>query len=89
MKDNKYDIINIGVDDMKTVFFIRHSKPGKCSFIYSKSSIQIKNEKKRLTTEGINIAQKVFSNNEFNNIKEVYSSNYLRAYQTAKILAKK
>ena len=74
---------------MKTVFFIRHSKPGKCSFIYSKSSIQIKNEKKKLTTEGINIAQKVFSNNEFNNIEEVYSSNYLRAYQTARILAKK
>ena len=74
---------------MKTIFLIRHSKPGKCSFVYNNSGIQIKNEKKKLTNEGRKYAKQFFSNKEFDNISEIYSSNYLRAYQTAKILAKK
>lgn len=74
---------------IKTVYFIRHSKPGKCSYIYNFFNIQIKNEKKRLTKEGMQIAEHFFGNKEFDDIGEIYSSNYLRAYQTAKILAKK
>lgn len=74
---------------MKTVYLIRHSKPGGYSFIYKNSSLQVKNEKKKLTKEGKNIAKEFFSNDEFNNIEEIYSSYYLRAYQTAKILASK
>ena len=74
---------------MKTIYFIRHSKAGECGLLYKTCSVQIKNEKSKLTTEGINLAKKIFENKEFKNIEEIYSSNYLRAYQTAKILAKK
>lgn len=74
---------------MKIVYFIRHSKPGNCSFIFKNTSIQTKNEKKKLTKEGKLIAQTLFNNDEFDCIEEIYSSNYLRAYQTAKLLAKK
>lgn len=74
---------------MKTIYFIRHSKPGNCSLIYRNSSIQKKNEKKKLTKEGKIIAQRLFSRHELDYIEEIYSSNYLRAYQTAKILAKR
>jgi 2,3-bisphosphoglycerate-dependent phosphoglycerate mutase len=74
---------------MKVIYFIRHSKPGNCSFIYRNSNIQIKNEMKKLTKEGKSFAKKLFSDKEFDCIEEIYSSNYLRAYQTAKILAKR
>ena len=74
---------------MKVIYFIRHSKPGNCSIIFRNSNLQIKNEKKKLTKEGRNIAKKIFDNKEFDCIEEIYSSNYLRSYQTAKILAKK
>ena len=73
---------------MKTVYLIRHSKPGNCSFIYRNSDLQTKNEKKKLTKEGKKKAKLFFENEEFKNIKEIYSSNYLRAIQTAKILGK-
>ena len=74
---------------MKIIYFIRHSQPGNCSTIFKNSSIQMKNEKKKLTKEGQKIAKDFFSKHEFDNIEEIYSSNYLRAYQTAKILAKR
>ena len=74
---------------MKVIYFIRHSKPGNCSIIFRNSNLQIKNEKKKLTKEGRNIAKNIFDNKEFDCIEEIYSSNYLRSYQTAKILAKK
>ncbi len=74
---------------MKTLYFIRHSKPGKCSFLYKFSSSQVQNEKTNLTKEGKILARKVLGNSEFDNVEEIYSSNYLRAYQTAKELAKR
>ncbi len=74
---------------MTTVYLIRHSKPGKCSILFKYSSLQIKNEKRKLTREGKMMAQKFFNNKEFACIDEIYSSNYLRAYQTANILSKR
>lgn len=74
---------------MKVIYFIRHSKPGDCSFIFKNSSIQTKNEKKKLSKEGKNLAKEFFCDKEFDCIEEIYSSNYLRAYQTSKILAKR
>ena len=66
---------------MKVIYFIRHSKPGNCSFMFRNSNIQIKNEKRHLTKEGRKLAKKFFSDKEFDCIEEIYSSNYLRAYQ--------
>lgn len=72
---------------MKEVFFIRHSKPGNCNFIYKWSSLQKKEEKKKLTKDGKKLAKEFFHNAIFDEIEEIYSSNYLRAYETAKILS--
>lgn len=47
---------------IKEVFFIRHSKPGKCCPLYKWFSLQKQNEKKRLTNEGKLLAEKVFQN---------------------------
>ena len=74
---------------IKEVFFIRHSKPGKCCPLYKWFSLQKQNEKKRLTNEGKLLAEKAFQDEMFKNIEEIYSSNYLRTYQTAKILSRK
>ena len=74
---------------IKEVFFIRHSKPGKCCPLYKWFSLQKQNEKKRLINEGKLLAEKAFQDEMFKNIEEIYSSNYLRTYQTAKILSRK
>ena len=74
---------------MKEVLFIRHSKAGKCPVIYSKYSLQKQNEKKSLTRDGIILAKNKFQDKVFNNIEEIYTSNYTRAVKTAKILASK
>ena len=74
---------------MTTVYLIRHSKPLKVNNALNKDILQIQNEKNCLSIEGEKIAQDKFKNEEFNNLDIIYSSNYVRAIQTAKYLAEK
>ncbi len=74
---------------MTTVYLIRHSKPLKVNNEFNDDSLQIQNEKSSLSIDGERIAQDKFKNSEFNNIDVLYSSNYVRAIQTAKYLADK
>lgn len=74
---------------MTIVYLVRHSKPLKVNNNHTKDSLQIQNEKKILSSEGEALAEKHFSNEIFNNIDCVYSSNYIRAISTAKYVAEK
>ncbi|MCI6265441.1 MAG: phosphoglycerate mutase family protein [Erysipelotrichaceae bacterium] len=74
---------------MKTIYFIRHSKPIDVNNEFNDESLQEKNEKRILSIEGEQIAFNWFNHDEFDNIKEVFSSNYVRAIGTAKYLADK
>ena len=74
---------------MTTVYLIRHSKPLKVNNEYNSDSLQVQNEKNCLSIEGEEIANNKFNNDEFNNIDILFSSNYVRAIQTAKYLANK
>lgn len=74
---------------MTEIYFIRNSKPLDLDNNYNNESLQEKNEKVILSVEGEKIAKSKFSNIEFDNIKEIYSSNYVRAIGTAKYLAEK
>ena len=72
---------------MTTIYLIRHSKPLKVNNDFNDDNLQIQNEKSCLSLEGENIAQEKLSVDEFENIDSLYSSNYVRAIQTAKYLA--
>ena len=72
---------------MTEVYLIRHSKPIDVIHEIDRDNFQIQNEKKCLSIEGEKIAEEKFKNNEFNNIDILYSSNYVRAIQTAKYIA--
>lgn len=74
---------------MTIVYLVRHSKTLKVNNSYTKDSLQIQNEKKILSSKGETLAEKHFSNEIFNNIDSVYSSNYIRAISTAKYVAEK
>lgn len=74
---------------MTIVYLVRHSKPLKVNNNHTKDSLQIQNEKKILSSEGEALAEKHFSDEIFNNIDCVYSSNYIRAISTAKYVAEK
>ena len=74
---------------MTTVYLIRHSKTLKVNNILNEESLQIQNEKLSLSLEGESIAKEKLNNNEFNDIDIVYSSNYVRAIQTAKYIEEK
>lgn len=74
---------------VKTIYFIRHSKPIDVNNDFNEESLQEKNEKRILSIEGEQIAFNWFNHDEFDNIKEVFSSNYVRAIGTAKYLAVK
>ena len=74
---------------MKTLYLMRHSKPLNVNNEQNSDSLQIQNEKKTLSIEGEEIAKNRFNNKEFDNIDVVFSSNYVRAIQTAKYLSEK
>lgn len=74
---------------MTTIYLIRHSKPLNVNNNLSDDNLQVQNEKKSLSIEGEQMAKEKLSNNEFNNLDVLYSSNYVRAIQTAKYLAEK
>ena len=74
---------------VKTIYFIRHSKPINANNDFNDESLQEINEKRILSVEGEQIAFNWFNNDEFDDIGEVYSSNYVRTIGTAKYLAVK
>lgn len=74
---------------MTTIYLIRHSKPLKINNAFNNDNLQIQNEKSSLSIEGENIAKEKLNNKEFDNIDILFSSNYVRAIQTAKYLAEK
>ena len=63
---------------MKIVYLIRHSTPNR---------INVPNKEIPLSEEGILKANKIKEIINLNEIDEVYSSSYKRAYETAKILS--
>ena len=72
---------------MTTIYLIRHSKPLKVNNTFNNDNFQIQDEKLSLSLEGEQIAQEKFSKNEFDNLNVIFSSNYVRAIQTAKYLS--
>ena len=74
---------------MKTIYLIRHSKTLKVNNTFNNDDLQIQNEKYSLSIEGEQIAQDKLNKDELNNIDTIYSSNYVRAIQTAKYIADK
>lgn len=74
---------------MTTIYLIRHSKPLKVNNSLNTDNLQIQNEKSSLSIEGEQIAQEKLNKDEFANIDVLFSSNYVRAIQTAKYLSDK
>lgn len=74
---------------MTTIYLIRHSKPLKVNNSLNTDNLQIQNEKSSLSIEGEQIAQEKLNKDEFANIDGLFSSNYVRAIQTAKYLSNK
>ena len=74
---------------MTTIYLIRHSKPLKVNNSLNTDNLQIQNEKSSLSIEGEQIAQEKLNKDEFANIDVLFSSNYVRAIQTAKYLSAK
>lgn len=68
---------------MTTLYLIRHSKPLRLDFYKSNDSFQIQNEKKILSIEGEEIAKEKLKDIK---VDIIYSSNYVRAIQTAKYI---
>ena len=69
---------------MTTIYLIRHSKTLKVNNDLNADNLQLQNEKYSLSLEGEQIAQEKLSNKVFSNLDVLYSSNYVRAIQTAK-----
>ena len=74
---------------MTTIYLIRHSKPLKVNNTFNSDNLQLQNEKLSLSIEGEQIAQEKLSKKEFDNLDVLFSSNYVRAIQTAKYLSTK
>lgn len=72
---------------MTTIYLIRHSKTLKVNNLQNSDDLQIQNEKLSLSIEGEHIAEQRLKEEEFKNIDILYSSNYVRAIQTAKYIA--
>ena len=72
---------------MTTLYLVRHSKPLKVNNENNKDELQIQNEKSCLSVEGEQLAKQLSLKKEFNNIDSVFSSNYVRAIQTAKYIS--
>lgn len=74
---------------MTTIYLIRHSiKEKEYGIIDSDDSAQVKNEKVILSCEGEEKAEELSKHLELQNIDELWASNYVRAIQTAKYIAK-
>lgn len=72
------------------VYLIRHSEvtaKGNMKFISANDSAQVQNEKAFLSVSGEKKAEELSKHPELQNIDAVYSSNYVRALETAKYVA--
>lgn len=74
---------------MTTIYLIRHSKPLKVNNVLNNDNLQIKNEKSSLSIDGEQIARDKLCQKEFDFIDVLFSSNYVRAIQTAKYISTK
>lgn len=78
---------------MKTIIYlIRHSEKLNTELIdryFDDEYYQITREKRILSSDGEMKAKKLSENKEFENLDTIYSSNYVRAIQTAKYFAEK
>ena len=74
---------------MTTVYLVRHSIPFKVHRGIEEidESLLFSNMKTTLSVEGEELSRKVSFNDEFSNIDEVWSSDYVRAMSTAKYFA--
>lgn len=74
---------------MTTLYLVRHSEPfkGHRGIEDIKETILFSNIKTPLSVNGEHFAESISSNNEFDNIDVVWSSNYVRAMSTAKYFA--
>ncbi len=75
-----------------TIYLIRHSEKLSMNLIeryYNDEFYQLTREKRILSTNGEEKARKLSENKEFENLDVIYSSNYVRAIQTAKYFAEK
>ena len=81
------------MEKQTTVYLIRHSeKIDSKTFIEkynTNDNKQLRNEKKMLTIRGEEKARKLSEQEEFKNIDIIYSSNFVRAMQTAKYFAER
>ena len=74
---------------MTVIYLIRHSKATKNSFYVRFSNRLAKNKNLKLDNEGIEIAKNALNNPLFDDVDNIYSSDYNRAKQTANFLAKR
>lgn len=75
---------------VKTIYFIRHSEQLKNNGNTNINELeQVTNEKIVLSVEGEKKAEKLSELGELSNIDELFSSNYVRAIETAKYIANK
>lgn len=75
-----------------TIYLIRHSEKLNTELIdryFDDEYYQITREKRILSSNGEMKAKKLSENKEFENLDTIYSSNYVRAIQTAKYFAEK
>ena len=73
---------------MTTIYLIRHSIKEKNYGVFdSNDDSQIKNEKTILSVDGEKMAERLSKHKELQNIDEIWTSNYVRAIQTAKYIS--
>lgn len=73
---------------MNTIIYLtRHTKPDKTKYKKNKNELE-QNKSIELSEYGIKEAKKFFSNNEFKDINNIYCSDYVRSYETGKLLNK-
>lgn len=72
---------------MTTVYLIRHSKCLDVNNDLNDDDFELQNVKRCLSVDGEEIAREKLFKSEFNNIDILFSSNYVRAIQTAKYIA--
>ena len=69
---------------MTTIYLMRHSQAMKPVNVNNSDSLQLQNEKWCLTKEGEKLAEEKSNQEELQDFDIVYSSNYVRAMDTAK-----
>lgn len=72
---------------MTTIYLTRHTKPDKTKYQNVKNELK-KNKSIELSIEGISKAKTFFQNKEFDDLNNVYCSDYIRSIETGKIVKK-